>query len=115
MFAQLFDRRKKVVSQSRSKKIKKLWDEITPDMMTEEESEEEKGFVRHRQSWRSNVFNRFMDKLDNRRNQKTLAKPRELGEQVERLPPICVKKWMTEGSMENIIEDDEFSDTDDMQ
>ena len=84
-------------------------------MMTEEESEEEKGFVRHRQSWRSNVFNRFIDKLDNSRNQNTLAKLRELGEQVERLPPICVKKWMTEGSMENIIEDDEFSDTDDMQ
>ena len=115
MFAQLFDRRKKVVLQSRSKKIKKLWDEITPDMMTEEESEEEKGFVCHHQLWRLNVFNRFMDKLDNRRNQKTLAKPRELGEQVERLPPICVKKWMTEGSMENFIEDDEFSDTDDMQ
>ena len=35
--------------------------------------------------------------------------------EIERLPPICVKKWMTEGSMENIIEDDEFSDTDDMQ
>jgi len=40
---QLFDWRKKVVSQSRSKKIKKLWDEITPVMMTEEESKEEKG------------------------------------------------------------------------
>ena len=111
---QPFDWRKKVVSQSRSK-IKKLWDEITPDMMTEEESKEEKGFVRHRQSWRSNVFNKFMDRLDSSRNQKTLAKPRELGEEVERLPPICVKKWMTEGSMENSTEDNEFSDTDDLQ
>ena len=96
---QLFDRRKKVASQSRSEKIKKLWDGITPDMMTEEESEEEKGFVRHRQSWRSNVFNRFMDKLDSSRNQKTLAKPREL-EQVERMLPICVKKWMIERSIQ---------------
>ena len=110
---QLFDRRKKVASQSSSKKIKKFWEGITPDMMTEEESEEEKGFVRHRQSWRSDVFNRFMDKLDSSRNQKTLAKPRELGEQVERMPPICVKKWMTEGRMENSIEYNEFSDTTD--
>lgn len=68
---QLFDRRKKVASLSRSKKIKKLLDGITHDMMTEEESEEEKGFVHHRQSWRSDVFNRFMDKLDSSRNQTT--------------------------------------------
>ena len=91
--------------QSRSK-IKKLWDGITPSntgsnpipefiMMTEEESKEEKGFVQHRQSWRSDVFNRFINKLDSSQNQKTLAKPHELGEQVKRMPSICMKKCLS--------------------
>jgi len=31
----------------------------------------------------------------------------------ERMPPSCVKMWMVEGSMENSIEDNEFSDTTD--
>ena len=84
-------------------------------MMTEEESEEEKGFVCHCQSWRSDVFNRFMDRFDSRRYQETLAKPCELGKRVERIQPIYVKKWMTEGNMENSIEDNEFSDTDNLQ
>ena len=99
----------KVASQSSSKKIKKLWDGITPDM-TEEESEEKKGFVHHCWSWSSDVFNRFMEKLDSSRKRKTgqTTRVRRAG---RRNATVCVKKWMTGRSMENSIEYNEFSNT----
>ena len=62
-------------------------------MMTEEETDGEGGFVRHRQSWRSDDFNNLMDHLDEGRKE-TLTKNRKEGEIVEREPPSKAKTWM---------------------
>ncbi|XP_065907259.1 uncharacterized protein [Dysidea avara] len=89
----IYDRRNKVVKNSRSSRIKKLWKHVTAEMMTEEESDDEGGFVRHRQSWRSDDFNKLMDHLDKGRKE-SLAKNRQEGEIVERAPPPKAKTWM---------------------
>lgn len=35
----------------KSKRVKKLWVDITADMMTEEETGKENNYIRRRQSW----------------------------------------------------------------
>lgn len=57
----------------KSKQVKRLWEGITPDMMTEEETGAEENYILHRPSWRSNKFNQLMDKLDEE-NGKSLAR-----------------------------------------
>lgn len=63
-------------------------------MMTEEETGSENNYVRHRQSWRSRKFNSFLDKLDDCKNPKSLAKQRDIGENVVREVPRNAKRWM---------------------
>ena len=46
----MFDQRIRLLYKV-DQKTKSLWDGITADIMTEEESEEDKGFVRHHQLW----------------------------------------------------------------
>lgn len=46
----MFDQRKRLLYKA-DQKTKQLWDGITADMMTEEESEEDKGFVCQHQLW----------------------------------------------------------------
>jgi hypothetical protein len=74
--------------------MKKMWDDITAEMMTEEETGSENNYIRRRQSWRSSAFNVLMDKLDEDRSSKSLARPRDLGESVLRSPPPSAKPWM---------------------
>lgn len=78
----------------KSRRIKRLWDGITADMMTEEETGIENNYIRHRQSWRSTRFNKFMEQLDEDKCAKSLAKQRETGDTIERSPPSGVKSWM---------------------
>ena len=49
-----------------SKREKKIWKDNTPDMMTEEETAGEEGYIRHQPDWRSTHFNSFTRKLDSR-------------------------------------------------
>lgn len=74
--------------------MKQLWQDVTPEMMTEEETGTENNYIRHRQSWRSRRFNTFIDKLDESKNPKTLAKQRDCGENIVREAPHNTKKWM---------------------
>ena len=71
------------------------WDDVTAEMMTEEEMGSEHNYIRHRQSWCSLAFNQPMDKLDDNRNSNSgrlsLAKPRDLGDSVLRSPPPNAK------------------------
>ena len=79
----------------RSSKSRKLWLDVTPEMMTEEETGSEDNYIRHRQSWRSSKFNRLMDKLDGpAKNIRSLAKKRDDGVIVIRSPPTIAKEWM---------------------
>ncbi|XP_065907458.1 uncharacterized protein [Dysidea avara] len=89
----LFDRRNRVVVNSQSSQLRKLWKYVTAEMMTEEESDDDGGFVRHRQSWRSDEFNDLMEHLDKGKKE-TLAKNRRDGEIVERAPPPYAEMWM---------------------
>ena len=43
-----------------------MWRDITPDMMTEEETAGEEGYIHHQPDWRSTHFNSFTRKLDSR-------------------------------------------------
>lgn len=64
----------------KSKRMKQLWEGITPEMMTEEETGAEDSYIRLRQSWCSEKFNQLMmDKLDEEKG-KSLARQREVGE-----------------------------------
>lgn len=81
--------------------MKLLWQDITPEMMTEEETGTEDNYIRHRQSWRSRRFNIFIDKLDESKNPKSLAKQRDCGEDVDREPPLNAKRWMIEDDDED--------------
>ena len=94
-FLQLFDRRKKQVVKRKSKRVLKLWEDITPEMMTEEETGSDNKFVRHRQSWRTRKFNRFMDRIDNyKTSTSSSGKQRVLGNEIDRLAPVSAKQWM---------------------
>ena len=57
-----------------------MWEGITADMMTEEETGMENNYIRHRQSWCSTRFNRFMEQLDEEKSTKSLARQRESGD-----------------------------------
>ena len=53
------------------------WDKVSADMMSEEEEDDNGTFIRHRYAWRSDNFNRFIDKLEERiakNSKKSLAK-----------------------------------------
>lgn len=90
-FLQSYERRCKAV---RGAKERKYWNDVTVDMMSDEERAGEK-WVRHRPSYRSELFNRFIDKLDCRAANGERARfPRDLGSPRSKNPPTCAKKWM---------------------
>lgn len=106
MYFQLFDRRNKAVNKEKFKNVKKYWEEITPDMMTEEETGEDDNYIRRRQSWRSTNFNRLIDALDASCTMtKSMAKPRQIGAPTVNPPPSSAKKWMV--SVQNTDQDEE--------
>ena len=51
-----------------------MWEDITAEMMTEEETGSEYNYICHHQSWRSITFNELMDKLDEDKSSRSLAK-----------------------------------------
>lgn len=81
-----------------------------PEMMTEEETGTENNYICHRQSWRSNKFNRLMEKVDGSKNVRSLAKQREVGGTVIRSPPTIAKKWMLNASDSDDTQETEQSD-----
>ena len=74
----------------------KMWDDVTAEMMTKEETGSENNYICRPQSWRSLVFNELMDKLNEDRNsgRLSLARPRDLGDSVLCSPPPNAKPWM---------------------
>ena len=93
---QLFERRARGVRQ----KEQKHWKHVTADMMSEEE-ESGDGFIRHQPSWRSGVFNRFIEKIDHRLSKKggkTVARRREYGDKCVRPIPTDIPDWMKESA-----------------
>ena len=82
---------------------------VTPDMMSEEEADDTE-FIRHRPSWRSQVFNRFIEKLDSRfkskHSSKSLAKPRSYGTPHGKPAPGCIPSWMKSEDIENVPQDE---------
>ena len=91
--SQSFERRGSVV---RSGRESELLEEVTPDMMSEEE-EEGNGYIRHPPSYRSKGLNKFTAKLDKRLDTKQSKHPRvarRLGSPREKLLPHMCKKWV---------------------
>jgi len=75
--------------------MKRYWDGVTPEMMTEEETGEEGNYIQHRPSWRVMNFNKLNDLLDTQQEEiKSLTRPRQLGSPSTSLPRSCAKKWM---------------------
>ncbi len=74
--------------------MQSLWNDVSAEMMTEEDTGSDDNFIRHRQSLRSEKFNNFIDELDSAKNAKTLAKKREIGSGIERDVPQVAKTWL---------------------
>ena len=83
----------------RNEKEAKLWQMITPDMMSDEEILGDV-YIRHPPTYRSDKLNKFLSALD-QRAEKSHAKTahpriaRQLGSPVTRPAPVHAKKWMT--------------------
>ena len=90
---QLFERRNKIASTTKFERIKKYWDEVSAEMMTEEETGDEDDYIRHRPAWRSQDFNKMVDLLDaQRKGVRSLARPRQIGMPSTVSPPSTAKK-----------------------
>ena len=77
--------------------------------MSDEEKVGQK-WVRHRPSYRSDLFNRFIEKLDSRVTVADRARfPREVGSPRIKNPPSSAKQWML--SSETTVEDVQDSTT----
>lgn len=92
----------------------KLWAEVTPEMMSDEEFEpDEKLYVRHQPSYRSDKLTKFIKKLDLRldsENKGTHPRlQRRLGSPREKPTPTCTKRW----TVKKVPEDNHSSDEDD--
>ena len=67
---------------------------MTVEMMSDEEKVGDT-WVRHRPSYRSDLFNHFLDKLDSRASDKNRARfPRDVGSPREKDVPSSARKWM---------------------
>ena len=80
------------------------WDKASADMMSEEEEDDNGTFIRHRYAWRSDNFNRFIDKLEEciaKNSKKSLAKNRTYGDTLNTPPPLHAHEWMKGGTAAN--------------
>ena len=57
-----------------------MWEDITAEMMTEERTGSENNYICRRQSWQSITLNELMDKLDQDKSSRSLAKRRDIGD-----------------------------------
>ena len=73
-----------------------LWEDVTPEMMSEEEEDGE-GYVRHPPSYRSEGLTKFITKLDQRLDMRQSKHPRvarRLDSPLEKPLPHMYKKWV---------------------
>ena len=80
----------------RSAREAKLWEDITPDMMSEEEKCDDT-YVRHPPSYRSKAVYKFLCKLDNRCEKQMSTHPRVkrlLGSPRKLSTPCHAKRWV---------------------
>ena len=75
-----------------------LWKDISPLMMSDEETtEDSQAFKRRRPDWRSDEFNDLMDELDQRSYSKASKHPRKarvIGSPLRCPWPENIKEWM---------------------
>lgn len=74
-----------------------LWNDVVPEMMSDEEPMPDGRIARKRPSWRGNTFNDFMDRLDLRANssfKRSARKERVLSSPIETPPPQTIKEWI---------------------
>lgn len=72
------------------------WKDITADMMSDEEKRGDV-YVRHRPDYRSDRFNTFIDKLDERSERKSKSHARfkrQVGTPLKTPRPRHIKSWM---------------------
>ena len=72
-----------------------LWAEVTPEMMSDEEQEEDY-YMRHPPSYRSKALHQFITKLDTRLDKEKGTHPRmerRLGSPIDKAIPSRFKKW----------------------
>ena len=73
------------------------WKDVTAEMMSDEEKREDV-YVRHRPDYRSDRFNSFIDKLDQRCEKKATSHharfKRRVGTPLKTPQPQHVKSWM---------------------
>ena len=74
----------------------KHWESVTPDMMSDEEKRGDI-YIRHQPHYRSDRFNSFIEKLDERSDNKPSSHARfkrEIGSPVIKPNPLNAKPWM---------------------
>ncbi len=77
----------------KGEKESKRWNELTPEMMSEEEKNEDK-FVRHPPSFRSAKVKQFIGKLERRLERKPSLRVRRVEGSPRSVPiPVGAKKW----------------------
>ena len=74
------------------------WNEITPEMMSDEEMAGDK-YIRHPPDYRSDLFSQFIEVLETRSNNRSQEKNRPrikrvLGSPVKKAVPHNAKNWM---------------------
>lgn len=85
-----------------------MWADISPDMMSDEEFDEnEKTYIRHPPSYRSEILNKFIARLDARGDQQRSNHPRmkrRLGSPVPQPSPKSLKHWAKKGALSEDFE-----------
>lgn len=74
----------------------KYWQDVSPCMMSDEEKCDE-GYIRHPPSYRSELFNKFIAKLESRCDKAPNHQPRKkriLGSPVKKSVPPNTKNWL---------------------
>ena len=76
----------------------KMWDDVSPSMMSDEEDVGNNTFRIHRQEWRSQEFSDLLEELDRRADSATKkAHPRRnrgIGTPLKVNAPTTAKEWM---------------------
>lgn len=107
---QTFERRSRYVKEGTEME---KWNEVTPDMMSDEERRGDV-YIRHQPDYRSQRFNYFMEKLDERGDRKTnvihARFKRKIGSPQKEPLPKGLKSWMVQEPAAN-FEHNESSTT----
>lgn len=105
---QTFERRARFLRKGRETK---RWNSISPEMMSDEEKRGSV-YIRHQPEYRSETFNLFMNKLDERSCKQGSVHARfqrEIGSPVKLPVPVGIKTWMLKKEYQTV--DNEHSQT----